>query len=411
MVGLGEASAGYTLAKPLLKAGIKPYRNWTKTKAKKAMAKAQAGYQNPFLAEYLNWKYPDKTLLKFAGHEYPVAIFEPAESQFLKPESVLLRPLLRSGQLEEALLPGSAKYRALRYRLDVRPGDRPCFTMLQILNNENLLLKCELGTYLAAIDTCDEFAWELLVQHESLKGSSLRAKQSFDNRLKFRNHLHSLVDDPVIDGSLRNAAVAISVLIAFWDGNDLYLLVRRRSESVVTHPNMVHVLPSCMFQPATTDLDNEYSIEHNSYREYLEELFSRKEPEAGEGAWNYFYQDRNLMFLKSLIDEGKAQLHFTGVAVNLLNLRPEVCLLLYIKSESWWQHHSQNADPNCRFRFNWEFMSVTDMIQHPQGASARLKFIDDDEEMLESSGVQPHEFAPPGAAALCLGHRRLVDLL
>ncbi len=47
-----------------------------------------------------------------------------------------------------------------------------------------------------------------------------------------------------------------------------------------------------------------------------------------------------------MIDEEKtAELHFTGVAINLLNLRPEICTLLLIKTDDWIKNHNtMNAE-------------------------------------------------------------------
>ena len=78
------------------------------------------------------------------------------------------------------------------------------------------------------------------------------------------------------------------------------------------------------------------------------------------------------LFLKELLQAGKAQMFFTGVAVNLLNLRPEVCLLLHIEDGNWWKHHSQSPDELERFHFNWEFMSISDHVDSPGKAVARM---------------------------------------
>ena len=112
MIGISD---GYTIGKALFEKAAKHYSKWSVEQARGSIEKANAAYKNPYLTKYLHWKYPGKKLLEFAGQEYPVAIFEPAESQVRTPESVLLSPLLRHPpEDEKAPILGSAKYRAIR---------------------------------------------------------------------------------------------------------------------------------------------------------------------------------------------------------------------------------------------------------------------------------------------------------
>lgn len=146
---------------------------------------------------------------------------------------------------------------------------------------------------------------------------------------------------------------AVSALIAFHDGKQTALLVKRRGfNSVAVHVGMVHIAPSFMFQPGTSDLDNECSIIHNLYREYLEELFDVQEPGEREGDWQYFYGDLRLRFLQALIAEQKVQIYLTGLAINLINLRPEVCLLIHVNTPDWYSHHRSHIDQAQRFQYN-----------------------------------------------------------
>src|SRR5262249_52682087 len=281
----------------------------------------------------------------------------------------------------------------------------------RVLSGESLQIQCELGSYLRALDTCDEIAWEMYTQHQHLSGQSERHFEEFDNRLQLRGIIHSAVPDPVCDGSRRSAALGISTLLAYYDNDELTLMLRRRGKkSVAAHIGMLHVVPSFMFQPATCDLDHEFSVKHNLFREYLEELFNRPEPEENEGDWRYFYGDPRLEYLLGLLRDGKADIYLTGFAVNLLNLRPEICLLLYIKDPEWYSFHGQHADSAMRFQFNSEWMRMREMGDNAQTAISRLSYRREEEHLLEVSGINPAELVPPGAAALWLG-KRLLDKL
>jgi len=406
-----STSTGYSLGRVLIEEASTLYTKFSTAQARTLMRNGQGVYQNPFIVPYLKWKYPGKSLLLSADHEYPVAVYPVKEAQQIDPESILCRPISRSRQGDDLLLPRSAKYRALAHRLDLEAYDRPCFTLKHLLLGESLQIECEMGSYLRALDTCDELAWEIYTQHEKLLGSSEANFREFDSQLSLRARLHSEVSDPVCDGRRRSAAIAISTLLAFYDENELHLLLKRRgTESVAVHVGMAHVVPSFMFQPATSKLDSEFSVKHNLFREYLEELFNRPEPEEREGDWQYFYRDHRLEYLLEILNNGRAQIYLTGLAVNLLNLRPEICLLLYIRDPDWYRFHSQNPDPKMRFQFNNEWMRVTDMGPNAETAIASLRYSRDEADLLTTAGLHPWEIVPPGAAALWLG-KKLLDRL
>ena len=78
-------------------------------------------------------------------------------------------------------------------------------------------------------------------------------------------------------GANRSAAIGISVLIVFYDGLDWHSLVLNRSKEVANHPDLLHVIPSCMFQPLVDPEKNIHSPVDG--QEYLEELFNKEETE------------------------------------------------------------------------------------------------------------------------------------
>lgn len=409
---LGETLGMYESGKGLLADALKFWSALSRSRAEDAAAHARSAYQNRYLSEFLASLYPRQTLLTKAGYTYPVAVFPAPEAQRSDPESALVLPVRRSRQSDSDLLPGSARYRALATKLGLKGYDRPCYTMRRLHIGDRFSIECELGSYLRALDTCDELAWELESQHEHLNANSPAAFEAFRHRLPLRQRVHDAVFDPILDGTHRSAAVAISTLVAFADGDQMHLLVRRRGvQSVAVHVGMVHVVPSFMFQPATVDHECEFSVTHNFYREYLEELFNRPEPEENEGDAHYFYGDNRLAYLRDLLEAGAAQLFFSGMAVNLLNLRPEICLLLLIRSPEWYRHHRASPNESERFQFNDEWMRVVQMGKSAESAVARIKYARDDATLLAAAGLRPSELVPPGAAALWLGKQVLDAVL
>jgi len=67
-------------------------------------------------------------------------------------------------------------------------------------------------------------------------------------------------------------------------------------------------------------------------------------------AHDYFYTHPAVSDLRVMLQTGQAELQLTGVAFNLLSLRPEICALLIIHEEGWyarWQHEliaAQNTE-------------------------------------------------------------------
>ncbi len=229
-----------------------------------------------------------------------------------------------------------------------------------------------------------------------------------------RKTLHDKVNDPVIDGSGRSAAIGISTLVAFNDGNKMVLWLKRRSKKgVAVSPGLISVLPSGIFQPVTDFLGKEFSIRHNICREYLEELFDRpevREPGTEIGP-DFFYNDPCLQHLFTLLGMEKAELLFSGIAIDLLTLRPEICSLLVIKTPGWFSYHSSAPDPKERFKFNLEFTLGQAEQDTLSWTVEPLPFPYEDSDMLKYQYLAPFRMTSAGAGAFWLGVDQLRNLL
>jgi hypothetical protein len=373
---------------------------------------ARRGVNNPHLYQYLGWKYGGVPLLRRQRHLYPVAVFLPAEEQIGDVDSVLL-DLQDTSPEDYQLEPRDATFRQL-WDQTLRRGhlqDLPTYTMKRLTASEDRLgIVCERGSYFRAVETCDALEWEAVTSAATeLNDSSKEAFERFDATLPLRCRLHAIVDDPITDGRHRSAAIAVSTLVAFNDEGQYYLLLSRRAgEGVTAYRGLLHVVPSFMFQPVAGHYREEWSIRHNIYREYLEELFDRPEPQGGMTAWRQFYVDPCLVYLRDLEERGDARLYLTGIAVNLLNLRPEICTVLLIRSPEWFRHHTQLGGPRERFRLNAEWAS-------PAGSAdrgiSRLALATSDDAQLQADNLGPTAFLPPGAAAFWLGISLVRELL
>jgi len=73
----------------------------------------------------------------------------------------------------------------------------------------------------------------------------------------------------------------------------------------------------------------QFSVYATVLREFVEELYGVEELETGDGRIDpeAIYQRREAKLLIGMLESGAARLLYTGIAVNLLALRPEICTL------------------------------------------------------------------------------------
>lgn len=203
-----------------------------------------------------------------------------------------------------------------------------------VMGNNTLTLNCGRGRYFDALMTCDTLNAELA--HAFPKGVPTD-RQSLLKSCPKRHAFLSKCPDPAFSGKGRSAAIGISILIACRYKNRYYGLLGTRSRKVATDPGRCHVIPSGMFTADTDDAINEFSIYHNFLREYQEELFEGSDLKAPDKSspHDWFYQRSPLHYLMGLMDRGRARLLVSGYALNLMNYRPEVLLLLAIDDQGW----------------------------------------------------------------------------
>jgi len=377
-------------------------RKWKDTLMK--MSKARA---NPLLNRFLACIYSSHEILRVNGNIYPVALFPSPEEQWEEPESVLEKPLinvktdflqniLREGEdyLKVLKAAGAFLYESTGYRM-------------VSLKSSPLKLTSAVGHYFDTLKTCDVLESELLRNfYDHTPRDDPKSFHNFlESHLKLRSELHNRVKDPVVDGSFRCAGIAISTLVLFNDNNDCYrFLICQRSRKVAVSTDFLHVIPSFMFEPTAGEPERimeEYSVRHNIFREYLEEIFSVSEVEKPSGVtFDYFYNNPNLEYLRRLLVNRKAELLLAGVCVNLLNLRPEICALLVICSPEWFNIHRKGTKSLDVLKYNYEFKSVYEM---EESKTVPISIPRVKEDLSFPDFLTPENIVPSGAAAIFLG--------
>lgn len=390
-----------------------PFDQWNnrqKDEANKLIQEAEDAREDPNLYRFLKWKYGYETILEKCGEIYPVAIFPAHEDQQHDINSVLSS---FEQDIPKNLITSDA-YLSTIQKVGLNPPliDRALYRMTELKKEGELLkLNCALGTYFQMLQTSQALEWELLRTwvEASKKPENESDFEAFDQKLKLRGKLHAQVDNPIRDGRSRIAGIGVLTLIAFLDEDGKYYLwVKRRSkQGVGMYPGSLHVIPSGMFAPASLSVKEEFDkggVIANIWREYLEEVFNKPEPEVGQDDWRYIDRDERLQYLLKLIEDGEAQLYFTGVAVQLPNLLPEICSLLLIKTPKWHKYHSNHPSENMRFNFNGEYATIEDLgefVKAGKKSVARIPYSDNDEELIRY--IPPSTIVPDGAAAFWMG--------
>jgi hypothetical protein len=256
-----------------------------------------------------------------------------------------------------------------------------------------------LTTYGSCLSSQDALEWELLSKMSGFMREGPPYEWTrLDEKLEKRSTIESLGKQYLLNNAGRYNAIAISTLIVHRDENGEYRVVLgKRSEQTGAHPGLFHVIPACMFQPELGDPYAEWDVLHNVFKEYGEELFSMVLNKKAIDP-RYFYEEWPCVAnLRKALKEGKAVFSLTGLVINLLNLRPEICTLLLVKDASWW------SEQRRRMRTNWEYASPQEVYNTYGRKCTELSLDNIEEEYVKYFGYTAGMWVPPGLAALWLG--------
>lgn len=278
-------------------------------------------YKN--LTDFLQHLYQCQPFAR-GGIEHPVTVLYPEPWQVDDVDSLLASGLPKPEARDFAIY----DYAYLHDLQNNKPHlfNGKTFTLQQI-RLRPLSLRGSLGSYFDMLATCAALEREL--RHAAAQGWMRAPSRS-------AYHRHIPTEDALLRGIKRSAAIGIGTLTVFNDAGVYKAILARRSRHTAYDSGMFHVLPAMMFCPTTGDFrdSREWSVRHQVFREYLEELFGL--PEARDPArWDFFYAEPALQYLNELIAAGKAGLYATGIIINLLTLRPEISTLLLIHDPAW----------------------------------------------------------------------------
>jgi hypothetical protein len=110
---------------------------------------------------------------------------------------------------------------------------------------------------------------------------------------------------------------------------------------------LLHAVPAGMFE--APNVADRWSAEMNVWRELLEEVYNEREQQGSDRSelLDHILDKEPVKLLRQLSQEGTAELSVTGICCDLLNLRPELCTILFVKSPRFCEARAMNL--------NWEF--------------------------------------------------------
>ncbi len=334
--------------------------------------------------DFLAWLYGSDSLFQSpTGLTYPLIVrttVSPEPTAVLGNWAEETRSFPQSSWLLEEMQQGNShlwngETYAMRYLETAPDGDR---------------LHCTTGSYFDTVNTCTILEVEL--RRAMVTVAEEASHQMRYEAMPLRRALHGTRQgaaalEDAWSSRERSAAIAISCLFVVNDGQDYRYFVRQRSANLADGAGLYHIVPSMVFQPTAADpLDpKSYSIQNTILREVAEELFDREESDPD------LISCPEIADLHSLLVNGDASLRISGIAMDLLCLRPEILAVLVVRDPQWLARHASSV----RFSRH-EYARV-------QPDSEGWRSVNDDGVFLPGGEFDPRHCVATGAASAILG--------
>jgi len=147
--------------------------------------------------------------------------------------------------------------------------------------------------------------------------------------------------DPVLSGANRCAEIAVTVMTLLWSeaSGEWRVLLSTRSAATGTEGLLYHLAPSGKFAPLNSqreELASDYHIRKTVLREFAEECLGYADLSMDFGGLSsQLDQIPEIQRLEDQLESQEASLTYLGLYVNVLNLLPEICVLLKVDDGDW----------------------------------------------------------------------------
>lgn len=217
------------------------------------------------------------------------------------------------------------------------------------------VLELRLANYNQIVDSSDSMIYEIRRVFSEQPAESIAL-----SNLPLRSRVHEREGNPLSSARHRATGIGIAAPLCFYrpHNNTLATIIEKRSDRVGTYQRALHVIPAGMLgwrfidrkAPHTRTDDPSYGYEKGDVElgmlvEYVEELFGRdlEAPETSDRL-----QTRSHERIQTLMNTCQAEIIPTGVCIDLLNLRPEICAVILVCDPRWWQEEYPQV------KLNWE---------------------------------------------------------
>lgn len=232
-------------------------------------------------------------------------------------------------------------------------GWNVCMTRLHTAKGRHPVTEgrlCEYGPVLDSGDCLrDELIWTSIEKFS--QGITDADYEAMWEALPLRREIHEREGNPLTSAQHRAAAFGISGAIVFRRREDDQhcILTGKRSGEVATYQHAVSVVPSGMsnwrFTGNPRDSANPDGTAAKPFGTYREDYFrltllDEYAEEAGGGVQLSDIKGDpddvlNAPFVQKLLHTHQAKIQYTGLALDLLTLRPEVCFVMVIDDVEW----------------------------------------------------------------------------
>lgn len=242
----------------------------------------------------------------------------------------------------------------------IKAPNRPGFLLKEINLNGDLMtgFSARIGTYAENVYSSHVLEYEMHNAFLTAKKQKLTIENDFAEIKKLlpqRNKIHSDIigeEDyfnqmrkSLLSGMTHETLLSVQMIVLMKEYDRYSIKLIQRSDNVAVSPNKYQIVPAGGFE-ILNDSENGYTkteiVENSSsgcavFREYLEEIFGKKEFEGyGIGSVNEaLMKDEDIIDINKMIKEGKAHFGFLGCIVDLILLRHELSFYLVIDDEDY----------------------------------------------------------------------------
>jgi hypothetical protein len=264
----------------------------------------------------------------------PLLLTRESEKELIKfhTNELSMVPLDNVSQPAPLLLPGlNEPFHELKQRMnpEARIFNDICYRLIGITTNNNLILNFSHGTYFGYMDTCDVLGYEFA---RWLLDNETRCAVPAIGDLPMRG-----IPERILDFTNRSAAASVDTILIILDyeqGRHVFY-IHTRSKKVTEAVGVFHVVPAGSFQPyAVGDAwhPRDFSIVRNVLREFGEEVIGKEEYQTLKTNAVDFESDEEMAPFVEAIRQSKAHIHFLGVGVTPINMRPVIFTSLVFRA-------------------------------------------------------------------------------